>query len=322
MTLTNHDRAPHDHSHPNGRSHGHSHNHSHGPVNYNTAFAVGIVLNTIFVVVESVYGYLSHSLALMADAGHNLSDVLGLLLAWGATYLATRKPSRKFTYGLRSSSILAALANAVLLLVAIGGIAWEAIGRFNDPQPVGTSTVMIVAGIGILINGATALLFRSGRKGDLNLKGAYLHMLSDAVVSAGVVIAGLIISVTSFYWIDPVVSLVISAVIIWGTWGLLKDSVKLALNAVPESVDSDAVLSFLKSQKGVTEVHDLHIWAMSTTEIALTVHLIITGGHPGDAFLASLSHKLEHDFGIHHATVQVEIGDAGARCRLAPDEVV
>lgn len=314
MTLHNHDHAPHDHNH--------AHGHSHGPANYNTAFAVGIALNTIFVVVESVYGYLSHSLALMADAGHNLSDVLGLLLAWGATYLATRKPSRKFTYGLRSSSILAALANAVLLLVAIGGIAWEAISRFNDPQPVGASTIMIVAGIGILINGATALLFMSGRKSDLNLKGAYLHMLSDAVVSVGVVIAGLIISYTALNWIDPVVSLVICAVIVWGTWGLLKDSVKLALNAVPESIDSAAVLTHLKTQKGVFEVHDLHIWAMSTTEIALTAHLIIKGGHPGDAFLDKLSHELERDFGIHHATLQIEVGDHSVTCRLAPDEVV
>ncbi len=320
--VQNDHKQVHHHDHNHDHTHDHTHGHSHGPANYNKAFAIGIVLNAIFVVIESVYGYLSHSLALMADAGHNLSDVLGLLLAWGATYLVKRKPSRAFTYGLKSSSILAALANAILLLVAIGGIAWEAIGRLKDPHSVTASTVMIVAGIGIVINGVTALLFMSGRKSDLNLKGAYLHMLSDALVSVGVALAGLAISLTSLNWIDPVVSLVIAAVIIWGTWGLLKDSVKLALNAVPESINSEAVLLYLKNQKGVSEVHDLHIWAMSTTETALTAHLIIIDGHPGDAYLAKLSHDLEYDFGIHHVTIQIEVGDHGASCRLAPDEIV
>lgn len=314
----NHDHSSHGHKH----DHKEKDNHDHGPVSYTKAFAIGIALNTVFVIIEAGYGFSSHSLALMADAGHNLSDVLGLILAWGATYLATKKPSRKFTYGFRSSSILAALANAVFLLIAIGGIAWEAIQRFSDPHPIGASTVMIVAGIGIFINGATALLFMSGRKSDLNLKGAYLHMLSDAVISAGVVVAGLIISFTGFNLIDPVVSLVISVVIVWGTWGLLRDSVKLALNAVPESVDGEAVLSYLKGLKEVNEVHDLHIWAMSTTETALTAHLIMKAGHPGDKFLKGLSHQLEHQFGINHTTVQIELADDGLPCELAPDEVV
>ncbi len=311
--VMNNDHALHDHDH---------HSHHHGPANYTKAFAIGITLNFVFVIIEAGYGYTSHSLALMADAGHNLSDVLGLLLAWGATYLATKKPSRKFTYGFRSSSILAALANAVFLLIAVGGIAWEAIQRFGEPHPVGATTVMAVAGIGILINGVTALLFMSGRKSDLNLKGAYLHMLSDAIVSAGVVVAGLVISFTGLNWIDPVVSLVISLVIVWGTWGLLRDSAKLALNAVPDSINGEEVFSYLKNLKDVTEVHDLHIWAMSTTETALTAHLIMKAGHPGDKFLKNLSHHLEHDFGINHPTVQIELADDGSPCELAPDEVV
>ena len=306
------------HSH-NHEAHGHHH---HKPANYNSAFAIGIALNLGFVFVESFYGYFAQSLALLADAGHNLSDVLGLLLAWGASYLATKKPSKKYTYGLRSTSILAALGNAIFLLVAVGGIAWEAIQRFGDPHPVNAPTVMIVASLGILINGTTALLFMSGRKADLNLKGAYLHMLSDAVVSVGVVIAGLVISYTGLSWIDPMVSLAISAVIVVGTWGLLRDSTQLALNAVPENIDIEKVRTRLMSFGEVQEVHDLHIWAMSTTETALTAHLIIPSGHPGDAFLKKMSHELEHDFSIHHVTVQIEVGDAGATCKLAPDDVV
>lgn len=303
----------HDHSH---------HDHTHAPANYNRAFAAGIALNVIFVVVESLYGYISHSLALMADAGHNLSDVLGLLIAWGATHLATRKPSGPYTYGFKGSSILAAMANAVLLLVAVGGIAWEAIQRFSDPHPVSASTVMVVAGVGILINGITALLFMSGRKHDLNLKGAYLHMLSDAVVSVGVVVAGLIIGLTGYNWIDPIVSLVIGGVIVWGTWSLLVDSIKLALNAVPGTIDIEAVKAFLQKRPAVTEVHDVHIWGMSTTETALTAHIVVPGRHPGDQFLHDLCHELEHNFGIHHSTVQIEIADTKKTCALAPDDVV
>ena len=310
-----------DHNHGHS-SHEHHKGHSHGPANYNTAFAVGITLNLGFVIIESFYGYISNSLALMADAGHNLSDVLGLLLAWGATYLATKKPSKKYTYGFRSTSILAALTNAIFLLVAVGGIAWEAIQRFNSQQQVGTTTVMVVAGIGVLINGITAFLFMSGRKKDLNLKGAYLHMLSDAAVSVGVVIAALIISFTGLTWIDPLVSLIISIVIVAGTWGLLRDSVRLALHAVPENINREKVILYLKELSSVNEVHDLHIWAMSTTETALTAHLIIKNGHPGDLFLKKLRHDLQHDFGINHVTVQIELGDTNEKCEMAPDEVV
>jgi cobalt-zinc-cadmium efflux system protein len=302
--------------------HHHAHSHSHGPKSYNRAFAIGISLNVIFVILEATYGFLAHSLSLMADAGHNLSDVLGLLLAWGAAYLATQKPSKKYTYGLRSSSILAALGNALFLLIAVGGIAWEAVQRFSNHEPVVANTVMIVAGIGIFINGFTAMLFMSGRKKDLNLNGAYLHMLSDAVVSLGVVIAGLIIKFTGITWIDPVVSLLICVVIIWGTWGLLRDSLKLALNGVPENIDTEKVLSHLKGIGSVSEVHDLHIWAMSTTETALTAHLVMPSGHPGDAFLKRLRHELDHHFSINHVTIQIEMGDQNIICELAPDDVV
>ncbi len=309
----------HDHHHHHGHSHDH---HSHGPANYNSAFALGITLNFGFVIVEGCYGYFAHSLALFADAGHNLSDVLGLCLAWGASVLAKRTPSPQFTYGLRNSSIFAAIANAVFLLVAIGGIAWEAIHRFSEVGEVKTSTVMAVAAIGILINGFTAFLFMSGRENDLNLKGAYLHMVADAAISAGVVAAALLMSWTGLLWIDPTVSLLICAVIVWGTWDLLRDSVRLALNAVPAGVDMKGVQNFLKHQKGVTQVHDLHIWAMSTTENALTAHLVMPAGHPGDEFLESLSHALEHDFKIHHTTVQIEMGTLADGCRLASDDVV
>jgi cobalt-zinc-cadmium efflux system protein len=313
----------HDHSHSHDHSHNHSHeHHHHGPANYNVAFSVGIFLNFSFVIIESLYGYFSNSLALMADAGHNLSDVLGLLLAWGAAYLATKRPSKKYTYGFRSSSILAALANSIFLLVAVGGIAWESFHRFHNQEPIATTTVMIVAGIGVFVNGITALLFMSGRKKDLNLKGAYLHMMADAGISVGVVIAGLIIKYTGLNWIDPVVSLIISVIIIAGTWGLLKDSIKLALNAVPENVDSEGVMKFLKTLPAVNEVHDLHIWAMSTTETALTAHVIMQSGHPGDQFLKNARHELEHDFGIHHVTLQIEVGDTHEKCELAPDEVL
>lgn len=314
------DKCSHNHNH--GHSHNHSHGHHHGPVNYSKAFAVGISLNFLFVLIEAGYGVASGSLALIADAGHNLSDVLGLVVAWGAAYLATKKPSRKFTYGLRSSSILAALANSLFLLIAIGGIVWEAVHRFNEPKSVSSSTVMIVAGIGILINGITAMMFMSGRKHDLNIKGAYLHMLSDAFISAGVVIAGFAMSLTGYNWIDPVVSLIISGIIVLGTWGLLKDSVKLALNAVPESINGEQVLQYLKSLPMVSEVHDLHIWGMSTTENALTAHLVMKSGHPGDHFLKNVSHHLEHEFGINHTTIQIELADDGKPCLLAPDEVI
>ncbi|MBR0552422.1 cation diffusion facilitator family transporter [Stakelama marina] len=290
-------------------AHGHDHGHSHAPADFGRAFAIGILLNVAFVAVEGAAGFLTDSVALLADAGHNLSDVLGLLIAWGGAELAKRPPSKRFTYGLRGSSILAALGNALLLLVAVGAILLEAIQRLGDPPPVAGGTVMIVAAIGIVINTATALLFVSGRKGDINVRGAFLHMAADAAVSAGVVVAGGLILWTGAEWIDPVVSLGIVAVILWSTWGLLKDSTTMALQAVPPGIDHDAVVDALEALPGVTELHDLHIWPMSTTEVALTAHLVMPGGHPGDQFLIDLQHRLDHDYGIHHATVQIETSE-------------
>jgi cobalt-zinc-cadmium efflux system protein len=317
----NHDHSheAHDH-HEHGHSHGHGHNH--GPKNYNRAFAMGIVLNVGFVVVESVYGYLSNSLALISDAGHNLSDVLSLLLAWGATLLVQKRPTQRFSYGLKSSSILASLANAIFLLLVIGAIAWEAIIRFQNPAPIAGATVMWVAGVGIFINGFTAFLFAAGSKGDLNIRGAFQHMLADAVVSLGVVLAGLTIVYTGWLWLDPVVSLVISAVIVVGTWGLLRESLNLALNAVPSGIDREKVFSYLSALPGVKEVHDLHIWGMSTTETAMTVHLLMPQGHSGDVFLENITRELESKFQVHHATIQIECGDGTSPCKLAPDEIV
>lgn len=295
----------------------HDHGHSHGAANYGKAFAIGIILNTGFVIVEATFGFLSGSLALVADAGHNLSDVLGLLVAWGASVLVRRVPTPRRTYGLRRSSILAALANAVFLLIAIGAIAWEAVGRFSDPAPVAGATVVWVALIGIAINTATALLFLAGRKGDLNIRGAFLHMAADAGVSLGVVIAGLLIIATGWQWLDPVISLAIALVILVGTWGLLRDSVNMALDAVPEGIDADAVTTYLATLPGVAGIHDLHIWAMSTTETALTAHLVLpTGGHE-DALLARAGTELHDRFGIEHATLQIEHGDPAYPCERA-----
>ena len=299
------------HSHPGPDAHDHSGHsghsgHSHAPADFGRAFAVGIVLNTGFVVVEAVYGFLAGSMALVADAGHNLSDVLALLLAWGASVAARKPASGRFTYGYKSSTILAALANAALLMIAIGAILYETVHRFTDPQPIAGTTVVVVAGIGIAINAFTAWMFMRGRKGDLNIRGAYLHMAADALVSLGVVVAGLLIIATGATWIDPVTSLVIVAVIGWGTWGLAKDSVKMGLLAVPEGVDEEEVRAYLAGLPGVEAVHDLHIWPMSTTETALTAHIVMPGGHPGDALLSDISATLEHRHGIGHTTVQVE----------------
>ncbi len=296
------------HSHSHGSGHGHHHGpgHSHAPKDFGPAFAIGVVLNTGFVIVEAVFGILSGSMALVADAGHNLSDVLALLIAWGASIAARRPPSRRFTYGLKSSTILAALANAMLLLVAIGAILFETIHRLIDPVEPEGWTMIWVAGVGIVINTATALLFMGGRKHDINIRGAYLHMAADALVSVGVVLAGIAILLTGAVLIDPLVSLVIVAVIAWGTWGLLKDSVKMGLLAVPDNVSESAVREYLCGLDGVEAVHDLHIWPMSTTETALTAHLVMPAGHPGDAFLREIAHELDHHHGIGHATVQVE----------------
>ena len=296
----------HAHSHSHDHGHGHGHGHSHAPADFGRAFAVGIVLNTAFVVVEATFGFLSGSMALVADAGHNLSDVLGLLIAWGASVAAKKPPSDRFTYGLKSSTILAAFANAMLLLVAIGAILIETIDRLIDPVEPEGWTMIWVAGVGILINTATALMFMRGRKHDLNIRGAFLHMAADALVSVGVVIAGVAILLTGYVVIDPIVSLVIVAVIAWGTWGLLKDSVKMGLLAVPDRIDDTKVRAYLRGLPGVEAVHDVHIWPMSTTETALTAHLVMPGGHPGDAFLRDASHELEYHHAIGHVTLQVE----------------
>ncbi len=314
MTHDNHDHGEAGHHHQHGE-----HGHSHGPANYDRAFAIGITLNLGFVVIEALYGFLANSMALLADAGHNLSDVLGLVIAWGASVLAKRPPSERYTYGLRSTSILAALLNAVFLLVATGGIAWEAVRRFAEPASVAGLTVIIVAAIGIVINGVTAWLFASGRKGDINIKGAYLHMAADAAVSAGVVVAGVVILYTGWGWVDPAVSLVIAAIIVWGTWGLFRESIAMTLNAVPSAIDAAKVKTYLAGLPGVSQVHDLHIWSMSTTETALTAHLVMPEGAPGDAFLTRLAKELSVRFAIVHPTIQIECGDD---CHLAPDNVV
>ena len=303
-----------------GHDHDHS-GHSHGPPNNNAAFAIGVTLNLGFVIVEFGYGLAAHSLALISDAGHNLSDVFCLLLAWGATRLTKAAPTSRRTYGWRRSSILAALVNAVILLVVVGGIVVEAIRRFAHPEEVAGGTVMLVAGIGIVINTATALLFMAGRKHDLNVKGAFLHMIGDAAVSAGVVAAAFAIKLTEWQWLDPAVSLAIGAVIVWGTWGLLRESINLSMDAVPEGIDPHAVENYLANLTGVTAVHDLHIWAMSTTEVALTVHLVMEEAPRSDSFLHEVSDTLNDRFGIGHATTQIECGHCERDCRQAPVHV-
>ncbi|MGI8436310.1 MAG: cation diffusion facilitator family transporter [Chthoniobacterales bacterium] len=290
-----------------------AHDHSHAPADYNRAFALGVALNLAYIAVEVGVGFTINSIALLADAGHNTSDVLSLLLAWGASYLSQLPATKRRTYGLRKTSVLASLTNAILLLLAIGAIAWEAIRRFSEPHPVPGGTVMWVAGIGVVINTATALLFMKGRKGDINIRGAYLHMAADAGVSVGVVLAGLAIALTGLLWIDPVVSLLIVLVIAVGTWGLLRDSVNLAVDAVPGDIDPEAVRAHLGRQAGVTEVHDLHIWAMSTTETALTAHVVKPESDDADVFLARMAEELHEEFGIAHTTIQLE-GVGGCDC--------
>jgi cobalt-zinc-cadmium efflux system protein len=294
---------------------GHSGHHNHSPArNHGRAFVIAIALNAGFVVVEFGYGFAANSTALMADAGHNLSDVLGLALAWGAAILSRKAPSERYTYGLRSTSILAALANAVLLLVACGAIAWEAFQRFSQPPIVAGLTVAVVATAGLLINGLSAWLFLKGSKEDLNIRGAFLHMAADAAVSAGVLVSGVAILFTQWYWFDPVISLMVVVVIIFNTWGLLRDSVQLALSAVPPHIDIAAIEAFLRNQPGVTDVHELHIWGLSTTESALTVHLVMPDGYPGDSFMDSIRTTLEARYAIHHSTLEIEQGTISHYC--------
>lgn len=314
-----HDHHGHDHG---AHAHGGAHHHQIDPNNHGRSFAVAIALNAGFVAIEFVYGFIANSTALMADAGHNLSDVLGLLLAWGAAILVRRAPSRRFTYGLRSSSILAALANAMFLLIASGAIAWEAIQRLAQTPEVAGLTVTVVAGIGVVINGFSAWLFVKGSKQDLNIRGAYLHMAADAAISLGVAVAGIVMLFTGFNWLDSVVSLVVVAIIVVATWGLLRDSVQLALSAVPAHIDFADVEAYLRQCSGVTDVHDLHIWGMSTTESAMTVHLVMPGGYPGDIFLDTIMCALKDRFSIGHSTLQVEQGTTRHACVLHTEALV
>jgi len=325
-TGHHHDHGGHGHGEQGHEAHGHGthghggHGHHHAPASFGRAFAVGIALNLLFVLIECGYGLLSGSLALVADAGHNLSDVFSLLVAWGAVLLGRVRPSQRFTYGLKGSSILAALFNGVLLMLAAGAIALAAVQRLGDPEPVQSVTMMAIAGIGILVNGATAMLFMAGAKGDINIRGAFLHMLADAAVSAGVVLAGLGIGLTGALWIDPATSLVIVAVIVWSSWGLLKEAVALSLGGVPAGINADAVWRELAMMDGVRAVHDLHIWPMSTSETAMTAHLVMPGGIPDDAFLHGVAERMRARFGIGHTTIQVE--RSASACALEPAEVV
>lgn len=296
------------HHHHHGHDHGHGHHHPAPSADNGRAFAIAIGLNTAFVAIEFIYGFIANSTALMADAGHNLSDVLGLGLAWGAALLTKSAPTHRFTYGLRGSSILAALANALLLMVASGAIALEAARRVIHPETVAGGTVSIVALVGVLVNGFSAWLFVKGSKDDINVRGAYQHMAADAVLSLGVVVSGLVITYTGWTWLDPAVSLVLVVTIVVGTWSLLRESLQMVLAGVPASVDPTGITAYLAAQAGVTEVHDVHIWAMSTTETALTAHLVMPGGYPGDAALDAIVGKLREDFAIHHCTLQVEQG--------------
>jgi cobalt-zinc-cadmium efflux system protein len=304
-----HEHEHHDHE----DDHGHGHHHHPPPEQLTRAFIIGIGLNVAFVLVEFFYGLLADSLALIADAGHNLSDVLSLVLAWGATRLARRDTTPRHTYGFRRGTILSSLVSSVLLLVAMGAIAWEAVQRFAEPAPVEGSLMIGVAAIGVVINGITAWLFASGRHTDINIRAAFLHMAGDAAVSVGVVIGGIGVLTLGWLWLDPAISLAIVAVIVWGTWGILTESLDMTFDAVPRNVDPGKVRDYLRNLPGVTGIHDLHIWAMSTTETALTAHLVIPSAHQDDHFLHDVAEELEHRFRIAHATLQVERG-VGPEC--------
>jgi len=327
-----HDHAHDDHDHHDHDHHGHGqhrhggHGHSHAPASFGRAFAIGTALNLGFVAVEAAYGLISNSVALLADAGHNFGDVLGLLIAWGAATLARRSPGGRYTYGFRSSSILAALLNALMLMIALGVIAVEAIRRLAEPAMVSGTTVMIVAAVGIIVNTITALLFMRGRKGDLNVRAAFLHMAADAGISAGVVVAGLLIALTGQSWIDPITSLVLVVIVAFGTWGLLRDSVNFSLHAAPPGLDPEEIGAFLRDREQVTAMHDLHVWPMSTTETALTVHLLVPSGYPGDGFTVEIASALKRRFGIDHATIQIEtngetVCNVETVCRFEPADV-
>ena len=303
----------HEHGHAGGHAHSHSHAH-HGPVSHDRAFAIGIALNDVFVVVEAFYGWASDSLALLADAGHNLSDVAGLILAWAAAAAGRLRPTHRRTYGWARASILAALANAMLLLFAMGALALEAIQRLQSSEPVGGLTVIVVAAIGVVVNGVTAALFMSGSKSDVNIRGAFLHMAGDALVSLGVVAAGALYLYYGWAWLDPVVSLVIAVVIVVGAWGLLRQSLHLAFDGVPDGIDLADVHACLAAQPGVVSVHDLHVWALGTSEVALSAHLVMPGGHPGDSFFVALAEQLEHRFQIRHPTIQIELDGIADGC--------
>ncbi len=302
--------------------HGHHHGHGQEPANHGRAFAVGVALNLVYVVIEGSYGLVADSMALLADAGHNLSDVLGLLLAWGASHLSSRGPTRRRTYGYKASSTLAAVGNGMLLLIAIGAIGWEAIQRLMHPEPVATGIMLWVAAVGVIVNAGTAWLFMSGRHNDINIRGAFLHMAADAAVTLGVIIAALLIMRTGWLWLDPAASLLIAVVILVGTWRLLRDSIDLAMNAVPQGIDPDEVREWLAGLPGVTEVHDLHVWAMGTTDTALTAHLVRGDSGADRALLFGVQAGARERFGIAHATVQLETPEAADDCHLRPEHVV
>jgi cobalt-zinc-cadmium efflux system protein len=307
----------HSHSHDHGHGGGHQHHHHHAPQEgQGRTFALAVGLNMLIVIVQGIYGFIAHSTALLADAGHNLSDVLGLLLAWAAVWLGKRQPSPRYTFGLGSSSILASLANAALLLFACGAIVLESIQRLLNPAPVAGLDVFIVATLGLVVNGFSAWLFMRGSKEDLNVRGAFLHMAADAAISAAVAVSGLVILFSGWSWIDPLMSLVVVSVIVYGTWGLGRDAMRLAMAAVPPSVDMPRIEKYLSDIPGVDDVHDLHVWALSTTENAMTAHLVMREGHPGDAFVDGIVRTLREDYAMHHATLQVELGTTHHACAL------